>query len=567
MKKTGKRKNQPAAYRPPRRAMELFLLLSLVAAGLYYEPAGCAASLFLTGYILWCVQKRGALLLPKTATLPAVTVIWLCYGLTALWGVDRGMAWLGFVKFMPLPLFALAAAQMDRTQRRELLRLLPVTGAVMVPATWALGQIPALGTYFLVGGRLAGTFQYPNTFALFLLLGVIVLADRARWDVRRMLCLASLMAGIFLSGSRTTLALLLAAVIALGVMARERKTRLLLWGMLAALLAAAGLYAALTGDLSTVGRYLTASAGASTFLGRLLYFRDALPVILRHPFGLGYMGYFYAQGGFQTGVYSVANIHNELLQLLLDVGWLPTALALFAVVKSLLPGQNSRLGRMLVLAICAHSLFDFDLQFVALGFVLLLAMDLEREETTPFRAEGLMVTAGCAVVCLSLYFGAASGLYYAHAYEAAATLYPGYTGAWLQLLPQAADAAEMDRLADRVLKQNRSAALAYDAKARAAYADGDIQAMIEYKQQAIALAKYALEEYLDYFDMLAVGVQLYEQAGDRASADYCRACLRSIPDMLARTLEDTSPLAWRIDDKPSLTLPEPYRQRLEALTM
>ena len=50
--------------------------------------------------------------------------------------------------------------------------------------------------------------------------------------------------------------------------------------------------------------------------------------------------YYYLQGSFQTGVYSVLNIHNELMQVLLDVGWIPAALMVMAVVKSFMAKQT-----------------------------------------------------------------------------------------------------------------------------------------------------------------------------------------------------------------------------------
>ena len=93
-----------------------------------------------------------------------------------------------------------------------------------------------------------------------------------------------------------------------------------------------------------------------------------------------------------------------------------------------------------------------------------------------------------------------------------------------------------------------------------------MEAMIGYSERAIALFRYSLTEYLDYFDMLAVGIQMYEQAGNSQSAAYCRQRLAAIPDMMAQILEDTSALAWKIDDKPDLTLPEKYQRMLETLT-
>ena len=59
--------------------------------------------------------------------------------------------------------------------------------------------------------------------------------------------------------------------------------------------------------------------------------------------------------------------------------------------------------------------------------------------------------------------------------------------------------------------------------------------------------------------MLAVGVQLYTQAGSTSSAEICRRELQSVPQMLQQGQERTSALGWKIDDKPELTLPAEYQ--------
>jgi hypothetical protein len=563
MGKAGKSKTitvQPGAYGP----VAVFFALSLLAIGLFYEVLSCVAGLALVAYLVYVGHKNGGLALPRGYTLPAVALVTAFYGVSALWAVDKGMALVGFVKFLPLPLFCLASAQWDKAWRRSLLELVPWLGAGMTVASYLLGQITAWADYFFLDGRLSGFFQYPNTFGLFLLLGVVILAERGSWTVKRGLCLGVLLVGIFLSGSRTVFALLVVTVVLYGLWGTSRLGKWFPLGLVGLLLLATVLYGALGGD-SAAGRYLTNWLSSSTFLGRLLYFRDALPVILRHPFGLGYLGYWFTQGSFQTGVYSVMNVHNELLQLLLDVGWVPTAGLVFALVQAVRPGRNSRLGRMILALLGAHCLFDFDLQFVAMGFVGVLAMELEAEPGHTVTWNGGAWVLSGLVGCLCLYMGLATGLYYAQAYRAAGAVYPGYTTAWLKLLPQAEDADSMDEIADRILRRNRSCALAYSAKARAAYAAGDFGAVISYKEQAIALTKYSQAEYLDYFDMLLVGVQLYTANGDTASADYCRQRLLDIPQAMEQVLDDTSALGWRIVDQPDLTLPESYQQAVAQL--
>lgn len=58
-------------------------------------------------------------------------------------------------------------------------------------------------------------------------------------------------------------------------------------------------------NIAFLERFYVFSIKESTFVGRLLYYYDALPVIRKNPFGLGYMGYYYIQQSIQTGVYFV----------------------------------------------------------------------------------------------------------------------------------------------------------------------------------------------------------------------------------------------------------------------
>ena len=65
--------------------------------------------------------------------------------------------------------------------------------------------------------------------------------------------------------------------------------------------------------------------------------------------------------------------------------------------------------------------------------------------------------------------------------------------------------------------------------------------------------------------MLASGVKLYRGNGDDASADYCVEQAQGVPNMLAEVWESSSALAWRIDEKPELSLPEKYLHKIESL--
>lgn len=550
---------------PDSRILWCFLLIAPFLWGGFYEAVSCLFTIFLTGYLLYYKKRTGELNIRVNLTLISILILVLMHGVSAIWAVDHGMAVLGFVKFLPLFLFVLVMMQEKKEERENILDTIPLSGSIMTVLSFVLSRIPVLMNYFSVNKRLAGFFQYPNAFALFLIAGIVILAGKDSWSKRQFVNFLVLLAGIALTGSRTAFVVLMAVMLGLVVFHKNRRLRVTLLVLLIGMVVVTGLYTVLTGNMSSVGRYMTSSLHASTFLGRLLYFKDALPVIAKHPFGLGYMGYYYLQGSFQTGVYSVMNIHNELLQILLDVGWIPAILLVAAVVKSFIMKSATLTSRMLIVAICAHSMFDFDLQFIVIGFVLLLAMDLETGTLwKSCKKIGIQITAGILIV-VNGWLGIVSGLYRSGKYEAAVSLYPGCTHARVMMLSQLEDIDDMEELADKILFWNQSVSLAYSAKARLSFAEGDFEAMIEYKQQAISLARYELEEYLDYFDMLYTGIQLYAEAGDENSAVYCQQKLLEIPDMLEEVLEETDKMAFQIHDRPDLELPEEYKEVIDYL--
>lgn len=551
--------------------LRVLLLLMLLPAGGFSEWSACLAALFLLLWLLWAMKKAGALRLPQSPAFFAALLMELLFLLSPLWAADRGMAPFGFVKFLPLPLFLLALEQLDAAGRRSLWDDLPWAGAAMALLSFLLSRVPALAPWFLVNGRLAGFFQYPNSFALYLLLGLALLLfgapvpfplpEKAGRPLR-LVCLLILAAGILLSGSRTVFLLLLAVVLFSAWRQQDRRLRFGVPGLGLLALLALGIWAAATGRQQGAGRFLTISLSASTFLGRLLYARDALPLILGHPLGLGYLGYPLLQGSVQTGVYSVTHLHNEPLQLLLDVGWLPGIAFLLALVRGF-GKQNSPRNRGMLLLLLGHSLLDFDFQFTSLALLLMLALDPGGEKSRRIGARGPVRAAAALLGAVCLFFGAASAFHALGRESAAVALYPGHTRARLALLEQAQTAEDMEAQARQILRLSDSVSLAHSAMARAAFSRGDFAAVIEEKQAALRLSRYSLTEYLDYLDMLNVGVALYRQAGQAESAERLRQEMLAVPEALRQVEEGTSALGRRIADQPELTLPEAYRAMIE----
>lgn len=540
--------------------LECFFVFSLFATGLFYEWLSCVSSVALCVYLVYLYNKNKKLSVFLSIESLAVLCIVLFYALTFLWAVDKGMAVFGFFKFLPLLFFVLCIMQFDDNKKKSLLSAIPYASAVMAVLSFALSFIPAFTDYFTVSGRLAGFFQYPNTFALLLLIGIIITLTKDKLSNIDTVLFVVLMLGLLATGSRTAFVLCVAALIVIAVINKSKKVRISIISVLLLLVGAAVAYVLVTGDMSTFGRFLSLSFTESTLVGRLLYYQDSLPLILQNPFGLGYDGYYFMQSQIQTGVYSVKFIHNDVLQLLLDIGWLPTALLLTAVFRTIFSKSTSMTNRLIIACILIHGFFDFNLQFLSMFFILLLSMNTNvgKRIVLNKKQKPIFATVLVVISALCIYFSVAL---FADAYfspQTALSIYNGNTMAKVNLLPKQDSVDKLNILADDILSSNKNVSLAYSAKALKAYQEGDFEAFINYKLEAISKAPYSIDEYNDYCKKLIIGISLYEKAGDSKSADYCRQKLKAVPNLLARLKEKTSPLAYMIDDKPNFELNPEY---------
>ena len=137
---------------------------------------------------------------------------------------------------------------------------------------------------------------------------------------------AVLVFGILYSGSRFVFVLAFISVIVALFINKSKKKALFSLLSLGVPAAGVAVYGICAGRFGTLTRFLTTSFDSSTLLGRALYWLDALPEILSHPFGHGYMDYYLTQSSFQSGVYSVRYMHNDVLQFAFDIGWIPAVL-------------------------------------------------------------------------------------------------------------------------------------------------------------------------------------------------------------------------------------------------
>lgn len=108
-------------------------------------------------------------------------------------------------------------------------------------------------------------------------------------------------------------------------------------------------------------------------------------------------------------------------------------------------------------------------------------------------------------------------------------------------------------------------AAAWSTRALFAIREGDYEEGAEKQKQAIALKPYQMEEYRAYIQMLSQGYTKSAEQGDARNMELCRKAMLEVRDMLKELEDRTTPLAYRIQDKPQFTLPKELEEYLEQL--
>ena len=551
----------------PRSCRPLCWLIFVLpfAMGGFYSFLCFPISVFLLICLLRSIHQQKRLFINVGSCAIALALMFISAVLSPLWAVDKCTAVFGILRVLPIFLFYLNMMQDKACSGTVLLRYVPASAVLMTLLSVLMAQIPACQESVLVAGRLAGFFGYPNTFSLFLLLAFLLTAMQRKGALRLIYC-GVLSIGIAMSGSRTTF-VLFAAFFAALILWKGRADKKGYLTILAAVVCCTLLTYFLShlSEGNGTARLLTISPKSGTFLGRLLYAKDGIVQSLYHPLGMGYGGFRAAQGSFQTAYYTVSFVHNSLLQLFLDYGWIPAGLFLYAVLSAVFSKKTEGNIRILILAVLCHGLLDFDGEFLSIWFLLLPLLPQRGKKTLVIHKTYIIAIALCLCVCVSAWLSAGDLLHIVGADELCLSIVPFHTAALEHRLTEISQPEELESTADQILKLNRYSSIAHSARANAALAKGDVLKMITEKEQAISCARYSLEEYTDYFDKLYAVMYQYYTAGDIGSAEVCRQKLLGIPQMLSETQASTSAVADFLGDQPDLTLPQEYLAAVSSL--
>lgn len=557
-----KKKPVSTRVKPRENTPLLFLLLILIPLfGGYYNFSVLLSGAVLVLLLLHTARRSGGL------TLPTGPEAWCLYALclAALaavpFALSPGMAFSGFLRTAVWVLFFLYAATYSGRERQAILDTVAYEGAILSLLTILLFLYDAIAGVPDANGRIDGPFQYANTWSLFLLVCLILLAGkqaRSKWDYPAM---ATLLAGVYLSGSRGTFLLLLPLALGYGVWYGATKRRWLPLALGCVGVAAVGVLAVLLSGGMVLERLSAITLSSSSLNGRLLYYLDGLRMIAYHPLGVGRGGYLYLQPLYQTGVYTLKFIHNEYLQAALDGGVLSGFLTLALMACLFFRRGASGRERAVVFAVAAHAMIDFDFQFTAVVLLLLLCGSGGRTRRVPVPQKAPAALAGAALTLMFGFFSAIYLLDFAGQPAAAYTLFPADLALAENKLQSCAGVDDAQPVAEHILSITDTSMLAWDCRFAAAAQAADAHGMVRAKFQYLRLNPYRGEVYQDFTAL----VEESSASCSPAELDEYQTLAQAVIHQIEEVNRNTSPLAWRIADQPDLDFIADVTPRLQAI--
>lgn len=482
----------------------------------------------------------------------------LCALLSLITAVDRGMDILGILRIFAICCAGMVLLKLTGEEREHLLMILPEAAGITLAVSYILWFIPAFRNMVFSSHRLAGCFGYANTYALFLLLGCIVLfRQKDKKLLVRLLLGLWLVSGILLTGSKTIMCLAVAwaAVHAAGLFfGKKRKSTVMIATVITFI-----------GVLVGAG-WLALSFGSSTFWGRLLYWKDMLPVIVTHPFGTGYLGFYYMQSAIQTGVYDTSFLHNSILQLASDYGWGAIFLFLFLAGSSILYKKTTTLQKELLAIMLLHFMFDFDLEYLPIWIVFFLStLPLDDGKVVSVQKKSgkrtgnivwkpVTISFYSVLSVLFLYFCVVEWIHAGGNTELARRLYSWNTEWNLEQMANMESVETAVPLAEKIAKQNAYSFLTCEVKALAYAGDGEWEQAVDWQTEAVYNSKYRLEGYETLLTYLQQAALTAVQENDEEQAGIYIRQMKMIPEQLKDVKNHTSWLGWKITEQPELSL-------------
>lgn len=498
--------------------------------------------------LIYKINKNKMFVFTKDIKFVFILLWSFSYLLTTFWSIDTEFALLGFLKFFTVPIFLILLMQYKFTseQKDKWFDGIAKIGAIMVIIILLVSLFDKIVTgefnIFFHKNRLSGFFGYANSFALFLLIGIIITGFKENIKLVDFLVMNLLLVGIILTNSRGVMVFTAIAYLLILVFnSKSRKKNFINLGVMAVI----GLTAVFVMDkgFGIINRLSSISIYSGEWILRVLYYKDAFTVICSNVFGHGYMAWWYMQKGFQTGVYDTQFVHNGLLQVALDAGVIAALLIVVTFVIGFFDKKVKAIDRVLMLIILGHSLMDFNMEFLAITLVLF--MTLEFSNKFEIRKLTLIKTSAICLCGIYIFFGIVETANEFGQYEFSNKLFPTSV-ALSKEIEQTRDFAKMVKKAEVLYEKNKYFLNASTVLSQKEQMVGNFDNAYEHELWIIQNRKYKDDSYIKYVAFLEKVIKYYYAMQDYDNMNLYINRLFEVENMINETRENSDKLAYKI---------------------
>lgn len=547
----------------------LFVLLLFFPffVGGYYVFYTAAVGVILLIALLVHIFKTKSINYSKSFAFFVLLFMSIMYFLTKFWAVDKSMSIHGFVKFFTAFLFTLAIIQINREERQKLLYSVPISAVIMTVFTELMG-FTEFGKHRFYDniGDLHGTFEYANAFAIYLLVAIIIVLCSNIKIPFKLVTIVVCAYGIYKSNSRAVwmISVFMIALIAvcyfIKKVSQSTIRKIIIVVFLLGVLSFAVLYK--LGIVEKIFNYINTDGSLNE---RYLYYTDALRYILKHPFGKGAYAFYFAQSKFQSAYYYAVDVHCDLLQYAIEIGIIPAVLFAIVVVKQLFSKQNSSLQKFVLTAIMLHSLFDYDLQFISVLFVLLLCFDYPNIEEK--EVDSKLIPMVVALVFAALYFVIGLSAFYNYIGNHQKSVYYYKNTPSLIILMQSTNDKQLGYIfAQEILKRNDCVYEPNNVMSSIYSADNKFDKAIEQMETVIDKDPRTIQHYRDYIDLLLKSNNYYEGRGETEKSQICKNKIAFVDDMIMELKENTAARGILYGRKQNFEIGKKYKKIIKKFS-
>lgn len=280
------------------------------------------------------------------------------------------------------------------------------------------------------------------------------------------------------------------------------------------------------------------------------------------------MGYCYLEPTIQTAVYTIKYVHNGPLQIALDIGIIPMVLFVITIVKNIISKDQNITNKLLIIVIVVHGLLDIDLQYISIFMILIMLCNNQKAYKDIKIKDGAPICKyfiSSVIIIVYTYFSIALISEYFGNYDFSLKMYGKNTEAKVKYLKQLDINKNSNKIANEILQQNENISYAHYVKSQYSFKNKEWKEMEESLLKIIDLDKYNMQNYDNYILMMSKALE-YEIVNNNLNLEHEYANkIIEVEEKIKILKQNTSRLAYKINDKPNFELSEETAKYLQTL--